>query len=29
VKRYGEQKEQIYVTSTPERLAQYRVPLPR
>ena len=28
VKRYGEQKEQIYVTSTPERLAQYRVPLP-
>ena len=29
IKRYGEQKEQIYVTSTPERLAQYRVPLPR
>ena len=29
VKRYGEQKEQIYVTSTPERLAQYHVPLQR
>jgi multidrug efflux pump subunit AcrB len=29
VKRYGEQKEQIYITSTPERLAQYRVPLPK
>lgn len=29
VKRYGEQKEQIYVTSTPERLAQYRVPITR
>jgi multidrug efflux pump subunit AcrB len=29
VKRYGEQKEQIYVTSTPERLAQYRVPVTR
>lgn len=29
VKRYGEQKEQIYITSTPELLAQYRVPLPK
>lgn len=29
VKRYGEQKEQIYITSTPERLAQYRVPITR
>ena len=29
VKRYGEQKERIYVTSTLERLAQYRVPITR
>ena len=29
LKRYGEQREQIYVTSTPQLLAQYRVELPR
>lgn len=29
VKRFGEQKEKIYVTSTLERLAQYRVPITR
>lgn len=29
VKRYGEQKEQIYVTSTPERISQYRTMLPQ
>ena len=29
IKRYGEQKEQIYITSTTERLAQYHVPLTR